>query len=367
MKLLFDARYIRTDHHDGISRYSTELLAATARAARQDPRVRLCALVSDPAQRAFVPEDVATVTGPPVTSPAEVLTALAANRFDPDVVFSPMQTMGSLGRRYRLILTLHDLIYYEHPQPPGDLPLPVQWGWRAYHRAWWPQRLTLNRADAVATVSETSRQQILAHRLTKRDVRVVANAAPSAGIPEDKALARLPQRGTDLVYMGSFLPYKNVETLLRAMAHLPGHTLHLLSRISPARRAELQALVPAGARVVFHGGVGEAEYRELLSTCAALVTASRAEGYGLPLVEAFAEGAPVVCSELPIFREVAGDAAGYAPVDDDAAFAARVRELADPGLARQRVLAGLERIRAHTWDDSARDLLDLARELHQRG
>ncbi|WP_058954717.1 glycosyltransferase family 4 protein [Kocuria rhizophila] len=366
MKLLFDARYIRTDHHDGISRYSTELLAATARAARQDPRVRLCALVSDPAQRAFVPEDVATVTGPPVTSPAEVLTALAANRFDPDVVFSPMQTMGSLGRRYRLILTLHDLIYYEHPQPPGDLPLPVQWGWRAYHRAWWPQRLTLNRADAVATVSETSRQQILAHRLTKRHVRVVANAAPSAGIPEDKALARLPQRGTDLVYMGSFLPYKNVETLLRAMAHLPGHTLHLLSRISSARRAELQALVPAGARVVFHGGVGEAEYRELLSTCAALVTASRAEGYGLPLVEAFAEGAPVVCSELPIFREVAGDAAGYAPVDDDAAFAARVRELTNPAVAHERVLAGLERICEHTWEDSARDLLDLAWELHQR-
>ena len=167
--------------------------------------------------------------------------------------------------------------------------------------------------------------------------------------------------------MGSFLPYKNVETLLRAMAHLPGHTLHLLSRISPARRAELQAQVPAGARVVFHGGVGEEQYRELLSSCAALVTASRAEGYGLPLVEAFAEGAPVVCSELPIFREVAGDAAGYAPVDDDAAFAARVRELTDPGLARQRVLAGLERIREHTWADSARDLLDLARELHQRG
>ena len=95
-----------------------------------------------------------------------------------------------------------------------------------------------------------SREQILAHHLTKRDVRVIANAAPSAGIPADEALARLPRRGTDLVYMGSFLPYKNVETLLRAMAHLPGRTLHLLSRISPARRAELQAQVPAGARVV---------------------------------------------------------------------------------------------------------------------
>ena len=366
MKLLFDARYIRTDHHDGISRYSAELLTATARAVAEDPRVRLCALISDPAQAAYLPE-LPTITGPSVTSPAEALTALAVNRHAPDVVFSPMQTMGSLGRRHRLILTLHDLIYYEHPQPPGDLPLPVQWGWRAYHKAWWPQRLTLNRADAVATVSETSRQQILAHRLTKRDVRVVANAAPSSGIPGAEALQRLEHRGTDLVYMGSFLPYKNVETLLRAMAHLPGHTLHLLSRITPAREAQLRTHVPEGAHVVFHRGVGEDEYRELLTSCAALVTASRAEGYGLPLVEAFAQGAPVVCSDLPIFHEVAGDAAGYAPSDDDAAFAARVRELTDPGVARERVLAGLERIREHTWGDSARDLLDLAWELHQRG
>ncbi|RLY94985.1 glycosyltransferase family 1 protein [Kocuria tytonicola] len=367
MRLLFDARYIRTDHHDGISRYSTQLLAATARLVAADPRVRLCALISDPAQRAFVPEGVAVLRGPSVTSAAEVLAAQYVNRYAPDVVFSPMQTMGSLGRRYRLVLTLHDLIYYEHPQPPGDLPLPVQWGWRAYHRAWWPQRLTLNRADAVATVSLTSREQILAHRLTTRDVRVIANAAPSSGIPEAEALARLETRGTNLVYMGSFLPYKNVAALLRAMAHLPGHTLHLLSRISPAREAELRAQVPPGARVVFHRGVTEDEYRELLGSCAALVTASRAEGYGLPLVEAFAQGAPVVCSELPIFREVAGDAAGYAPADDAAAFAARVRELTDPALARERVLAGLHRIREHTWQDSARELLALAQELHQRG
>ena len=62
------------------------------------------------------------------------------------------------------------------------------------------------------------------------------------------------------------LPTEAKNTLLRAMAHLPGRTLHLLSRISPARRAELQALVPAGARVVFHGGVGEEQYRELLKT-----------------------------------------------------------------------------------------------------
>ena len=52
--------------------------------------------------------------------------ALLVNRLKPDVVFSPMQTMGSLGRRYRLVLTVHDLIYYRHRTPPRDLPAPVR-------------------------------------------------------------------------------------------------------------------------------------------------------------------------------------------------------------------------------------------------
>ncbi|MDN5699013.1 MAG: glycosyltransferase family 4 protein [Kocuria sp.] len=366
MKFLFDARYIRTDHHDGISRYSAELLTALADLTRDDPRVRLAALISDPAQLDHVP-DLPHLTGPSVTSPAEVLTSLELNRYRPDVVFSPMQTMGSLGRRYKLILTLHDLIYYEHPQPPSDLPLPIQWGWRAYHKAWWPQRVALNRADAVVTVSETSREQILAHRLTKRDVHVVPNAASAAAVTEAEALTRLGTRGRDLLYMGSFLPYKNVETLVCAAAQLPEYTLHVLSRISPARESELRALAGPADNVVFHRGVSDAEYQDLLFSCAALLTASRAEGYGLPLIEAFAAGAPVVCSDTPIFREVAGRAAGYAPADDAAAFAARVRELADPQLAQERVLGGLERVRAHTWADSAQRLLELANELQQRG
>jgi hypothetical protein len=58
-----------------------------------------------------------------------------------------MQTMGSWGSKYGLVLTLHDLIYYEHPAPPGFLPAPVRVLWRLYHKAFWPQRLLLNRAD----------------------------------------------------------------------------------------------------------------------------------------------------------------------------------------------------------------------------
>ncbi|MFI7482322.1 glycosyltransferase family 4 protein [Kocuria sp. M1R5S2] len=366
MRLLFDARYTRPGRHDGISRYGASLLAATADLAAEDPGLELAMLVSDRRQLAMLP-DLPHVSGPSPVSAAEAATALVVNRYAPDVVYSPMQTMGSVGRRHGLILTLHDLIYYDHPQPPGDLPAAVRAGWRLYHRAWWPQRLLLDRADAVVTVSRTTRALIAEHRLTRRPVHVVPNAPrPGSVVDPQAALERPARPDRVLLYMGSFLPYKNVETLLRVAGRLPDHELHLLSGISPARRAELESLVPAGARVVFHDGVSEARYTELLGRAAALLTASRAEGYGLPVVEALAAGTPVVCSDLPIFREVAGEAASFVAPDDDAGFAAAVRALEDPAHRRRQVLAGLDRARAWSWTDSATALLEVARGVHGR-
>ncbi len=110
--------------------------------------------------------------------------------------------------------------------------------------------------------------------------------------------------------MGSYMPYKNVDTLVRAVAALPDHELHLLSRIGRDERARLTRLAPQ-ARLVFHDGVSDAAYAELLSGATALVHASQAEGFGIPLVEAMRLGTPVVVSDIPIFREIGGDAALY--------------------------------------------------------
>ncbi|BAS18233.1 glycosyl transferase, group 1 [Arthrobacter sp. Hiyo8] len=147
-----------------------------------------------------------------------------------------MQTMGTWGRKYGLVLTLHDLIYYEHPAPPGFLPAPVRLLWRLYHKAYWPQRLLLNRADIVATISHTTESLMAKFNLTRRPVRIVGNAPQPGQKPRD------PAAGAEksLLYMGSFMPYKNVETMIQGMADLPGFTLHLLSRITPQRRAELE-------------------------------------------------------------------------------------------------------------------------------
>ncbi|GGR38877.1 glycosyltransferase family 4 protein [Agromyces mediolanus] len=348
MRIVFDCRYTRIGQHDGISRFTAGLVGELGK------RHPVTMLINDHRQLELLPElPWQLVSGP--TSPLEPFVALQVKRLKPDIVFSPMQTMGSLGRDYRLLLTLHDLIYYENRTPPRNLPWPVRLLWRLYHLAWWPQRVLLNRADRVVTVSETTAGLIAEHRLTKREVTVVPNASDELGRPE--LPRQRPTRGR-LVYMGSFMPYKGVDTLVRAAAKLPDHELHLMSRIGDEERRRLTRLAP-DARIVFHDGASDEEYAELLSNATALVHASRAEGFGIPLVEAMRLGTPIVVSDIPIFREIGGDAALYFDPNDPDDLVRAVRDLEAGDQWTRRSELAVERAAGYTWAASAERLLKL--------
>ena len=363
MKLFFDARFTRFERHDGISRYGSSLLEALIIEAAQHDDVQVTAIINDERQLNLLPAcDHITLNSP--LSPTEPFIARKLNDLGADVVFSTMQTMGSWGRNYKLILTLHDLIYYDHPEPPHNLPAVIRGAWRLYHKAYWPQRLMLNRADAVAAVSQTTADLIAQHHLTDKPVRVISNAATP--LPE------LPQRTSghnakSLVYMGAFLPYKNAESLIRALEFLPGYTLHLASGIEPARETQLRALIPDNARVKFHRGITDEVYHQLLDQSTALVTASKAEGFGLPLVEAMMRGTPVAVSDLPIFHEIAGDTAQYFDPDSPESIAAAVMRLEDVTAWRTASQSGPSQAATFSWQKSAKALLELACELRNDG
>ena len=352
MRVLVDCRYVRPDRHDGISRYSARITEALAR------RMDIEMLISDEAQLAQLPDLPWHLVSSP-TSLREPWIARQLNRLEPDAVYSPLQTMGSSGRRYGLVLTLHDLIYHRHRTPPRDLPWYIRFGWWAYHLTWIPQRRALNRPDEVVTISETSKALIARHRLTERPVTVVRNAADPV---DADAPARSAPTARELVYMGSFMPYKNVTTLARAMNELPGYRLHLLSRVPAAERTRLEALAPAGS-LEFHDGVSDAEYAELLERAHALVHASLDEGFGIPLVEAMSVGTPIVVSDIPIFREIGGDAGLFADPRDPSAYARAVRTLEDAREWEARSAAAREQARLFDWDRSAEVLYEVLRRV----
>lgn len=348
MKLFYDARYIRTDFHDGISRYSTELGNALAKIT--DVTFLICSL----AQVQFLPKHARYIQIHAPISTQEVFTARILNAYEPDIVFSPMQTMGSAGRTYKLILTSHDMIYYRHQTPPNNIHGALRLIWRLYHLTYLPERLALNGADIVATVSTTVQREFEQAKLTKRPIIVIPNA------PQHFHTHHVVHQGSpkNIVYMGSFMLYKNVETLIKGMQWLPGRTLHLLSKITPSRRKSLMKLIPKGADVRFHGGVTDDEYEALLADNAVLATASFDEGYGLPIAEALAMGVPAVVSDVPIFHEVAAGGALYFDPKNPKQFAERIKALDDPEALKQLVKKGKEHISSFSWDISARALLN---------
>ena len=353
MKLLFDGRYIRTDHHDGISKFSARLIEHVAPLAVAQG-IDFAVLISDPAQADQFSAGIRTHLISSPTSLREPWVAHQVNRLKPDVVFSPMQTMGSSGRAYRLVLTIHDLIYYANPTPPRQFNALIRGLWRLYHLSWWPQRFLLSKADAVVAVSQTTKQLIVDNKLTKHPVHVVHNAAD---ISVELTTTHSPTRSNMLVYMGSFMPYKNVDTLVLAAAELRDYELHLLSRISDKEKRRLKTIAP-GANLVFHNGCSEQEYAEVLSQAHALLMASKDEGFGIPVVEAMAAGTPVVLSDIPIFREVGGDA-GVFVENSPRGFVSGVRALENAEVWNACARKGRIQAQTFSWARSAEELIDV--------
>jgi glycosyltransferase involved in cell wall biosynthesis len=107
-------------------------------------------------------------------------------------------------------------------------------------------------------------------------------------------------------------------------------------------------------RVQLLGRVSDAVLAGLYRGATALCFPSVIEGYGLPLVEAMAEGLPIVASDIDVSREVAGDAAVYFPVGDDRAFATALAEVTSDQELRGRLGAvGRSRSAELTWERTA--------------
>ena len=359
MRLIFDCRFIRKEHHDGISRFSTELFSALAK------QITVIALISDESVLKWLPADTEYIVVNNPTNPlAELGIARKLNKLGATHVFSPMQTMGSLGKKYKLVLTLHDLIYYSHPKAPSFLPFLVRVAWRIYHLSFIPVRLLLNRADAVVTVSETSKALIEKNRLTNKAVHVIYNAPESLAPNSQLARPVTKSSRNKLVYMGSFMEYKNVELLVEAMRVLPDYELVLLSRVTKQRESALRSLAgSAENRVTFRNGVTDLEYAAELASAFALVSASKEEGFGIPLVEAMGYAIPLVLSDIPIFKEIAQDAALYFEPSSPEQFAQQIRRLEEPETWNEISSHSRERAKLFGWNKSATKLLEILKQL----
>jgi glycosyltransferase involved in cell wall biosynthesis len=160
-----------------------------------------------------------------------------------------------------------------------------------------------------------------------------------------------------LLFVGTLQPRKNIGRIVEAFGRLPapiaGGRQLVIAGKAGWRAEELVATLraaEAGGRVRWLDYVDADDMRALYQGAAAFVFPSLYEGFGLPVLEAFASGIPVVTSTTTSLPEVAGDAALLVdPTDIDALAGAIASIIDDSALADRLRIAGLERARAYTW------------------
>jgi glycosyltransferase involved in cell wall biosynthesis len=116
------------------------------------------------------------------------------------------------------------------------------------------------------------------------------------------------------------------------------------------------------AKVIEMESAGDATVRNLYRHAKAFVFPSLVEGFGIPPLEAMAFGVPVVCSDIPVIREVCGDAVRYAATSDPASFAAEIRNVLSERENRETIRRGRDRIGLYRRKTAVKQYLDLFRE-----
>jgi len=167
--------------------------------------------------------------------------------------------------------------------------------------------------------------------------------------------------GDYVLFVGTLEPRKGLDTLAAAIGLLdrPGLTLAVAGPLGwgEVLADELAAVASPVARLGF---VDDADLAPLMRGAAAVCSPSRAEGFGLPVLEAMAAGAAVVTTAGTAPAEVAGDAAVLVPPDDAAGLALAIASVLDERpLADRLRAAGVERAASYRWDDAARRYVEL--------
>ncbi|MGY1641355.1 glycosyltransferase family 4 protein [Geodermatophilus sp. SYSU D00703] len=355
-RVLVDATAV-PENRGGVGRYVDQLLPALAELGT---RVAVVSQARDVPHYAALVPSAEVVAAPARISrrPARLVweqtgLPLLARRLRVDVLHSPHYTMP-LRSPVPVVTTLHDATFFTHP----EVHLPVK---RRFFRGWTatalrraarcvvPSRATL---DELSRVTRSVRGQVdVAHH----GVDPVTFHVPAAEAGES-ARAHLGLRGGRYVaFLGTIEPRKNVPALIggwrRLAAELPDPPSLVVAggRGWDQRVDEVLAGVPGHLEVLLPGYLPLETLAGFLGNAEVVAYPSSVEGFGLPVLEAMACGAPVLTTRAPALVEVGADAVAYTEPTEEG-IATALRSLLDDAARRERLrAAAVARAASFTW------------------
>ena len=270
------------------------------------------------------------------------------------------------SRGQQTIVTLHDVTPWVHPDS-------METRGASWHIAM--AKRAFKYADALVVPSHAVADQLAEYLDFGDRVRVIGGAvSPRLTVPVD-AEARAEKLGLPrdyLVTFGGLEPRRGIDQLLTALSlrstgDLP---LVIVGTDDSTSAAIAAAARDAGLheeRIITLGYLGDRELAVVLDRATALVLPSRLEGFGLPLLEAFHFGTPVIHSDTPALVEVAGEAGVVVELDGDD-FAERLADAigsvaGDTSRREELGTAGRDRASMYSWESSAEKVWQLHADL----
>ena len=272
-----------------------------------------------------------------------------AKRLGVDLIHSPA-TLGPMFSSMPTILTVHDLLYFSHPElmSTGLYTRPVRW----------MEKRASRNAARIMTDSEASASDIRKYLRYPADRLEVVLLA---GTPQKSQQRRAPAQRGLILATGNRRPHKNWSGLVRAMALVPEGVRPTLVVTGSRGDDPLKPIVDElGLHewVDLRSWVTTEELEDLYARATAVAMPSFCDGFCLPALDAMMSGIPVIISDIPVYHEVTGDAAVYFDPHNLQSIADAVTAVTtDASLVAELTAKGFDRAKLFSWEKVGRDVL----------
>lgn len=271
----------------------------------------------------------------------------------------------------RTVVTCHDVDAFRSILQPEDEQ-------RSAPYRWMSSRILagLRQAAHVPCDSESTRDALVSLAGFPQDrLSVIPNGTDTARWQDTDALADLeaarllgPRQGVELLHVGSTIPRKRIDILLDVFAAVKAERkdarlIRVGGPFTAEQRVRARELGILDAVVVLPF-VDRATLAAVYRRAALTLLPSEREGFGLPLVESLASGTPMVATDIPVLRELGGDAVSYCPLEDIVQWAIAILSLLAererlPDRWRLRRAAGVARASDFSWSHYAARLVGI--------
>ncbi len=362
MRIAVNTRLLLKGRLEGLGRFTNETLKLIT---RSHPEHQFYFLFDRSFDKEFIFSDNVTpiVINPPARHPVlwhvwfEISLPKVLKKINPDLFLSPDGFL-SLKSNVPSLPVIHDLNFVHNPD---HLARSHSWFYNRYFPKY------AQKASRIATVSAFSKQDIVEqYGIDESKIDVVYNGVSERFSPlneQSKTLVRTKWTHARpfFIYVGAIHQRKNIERMLLAYDLFRSKTEQAYRFVVVGNKkwwtSQMQETLDSmkfKAEVVFTGRVSDQDLNDLMGAALTNVYVSTFEGFGIPIIEAFQSGVPVITSNVTSMPEIAGDAALLVDPLNTESIASAMQEVAfSDSIRLNLVKKGLERARYFTWEQTA--------------